>query len=271
MLNNNYAKFFLKYYKYIVAICLIIFCLIIANIFKNYHFKTNNLTRNIKDAVYVGNGVAINTRTVLVNKDLIDENCMGQYSGIIGKIFAIDKSQTIPMIIVAKNEILNTYILSTRKYSDRFKAYSFFDFDKTDKNYKVGNDVFVPLSLNKNGYFDFKKTKISDTYSTSFILPLKNRNENRKKLGSPVFNKKMVLIGNIRKNNDSFYNTNKKNNILTKLNINKSYYANKDQQLKLFLENNKIPYFMVANNFNLKKSKYKVEDSIVNIICIKRY
>lgn len=272
MLNSNYTNFFLKrYYKYFIVICLIIFCLIFIYNYKNYHFKTNNLTRNIKDAIYVGNGVVINNQTVLVNKDLIDENCIGKYSGIMGKIFAIDKSQTLPMIIIAKNNILNTYVLSTKRYEDKFKVYSLFDFDKTDKNYKVGNEVLIPLTLNKNGYFNFKKTKIINTYNTNFTIPLKNQKNNKEKLGLPVFNNKLVLLGNIKGNNDNLYNLNKTDVALTRSNINKNYYVNKDEQLKLFLENNKIPYFMIANNFNLKKSKYKIEDSIVNIICIKRY
>ena len=271
MSNNDYTRFFIKkYYKYCIVICFIILCLILIKNYKNYHFKTNNLTRNIKDAIYVGNGVAINNRNVLVNKDLIDKNCIGQYSGIMGKIFAIDKNQTLPMIIVAKNDILNTYILSTKRYEDKFKSYSFFDFDKTDKNYKKNNNIIVPSTLNKSGYFNFKNGKIIDTYSSNFVISLKNK-KNSQFLGLPVFNEKMVLIGNIKRENDSAYNLNKKDIILSKSNIKKNYYVNKDEQLKIFLENNKIPYFMIANNFNFKRTKYKVEDSIVNIICIKRY
>lgn len=271
-MNLKHIIFFLKKYKRpLLLVCFVIICLFAFRRYKNYHLKTNNLTANIKDAIYIGNGVAINKYNVLANKELIDNNCIGKYSGIMGKIFAIDKTRTIPMQIIAKNEILNTYVLSTKTYRDTFKSYSYFKHDDSNKTYKVGNSVIVPSNLNKSGYFNFNKAKIINEYGSNFTIALKNKLNKNRPLGSPVFNEKFLLIGNVKNINNDSYKINKKDMLFAKSNIRKNYYVNKDKGLKLFLENNKIPYFMVANNFNLKKSKYKVEDSVVDIICIKRY
>ena len=202
---------------------------------------------------------------------MIDNNCIGKYSGIMGKIFAIDKTRTIPMQIIAKNELLNTYLLSTKTYSDTFKYHAYFNNKDSNKTYKVGNSVIIPSNLNKSGYFNFNKAKIINEYGSNFTIAVKNKINKNRLLGAPVFDEKFFLIGNVKSINNDFYKINKRDVLFAKSNIKTNYYANKASELKLFLDNNKILYDMVVNNFNLKKSKYKVEDSVVDIICIKRY
>lgn len=263
--------FLKKYKKPLLLVCFIVICLYAFQKYKNYYLRTNNLTTNIKDAIYVGTGVVINRYNILVNKELIDDACIGKYSGIMGKIFAMDKTQTIPMQIIARNKILNTYVLSTKTYKDKFQYHSYFDYKDSNKTYKVGNNVVVPSVLNKAGYFNFHKAKIINEYSSNFTIALKKKMDSNKRLGLPIFNEKFFLIGNVRSINKDFYKINKKDVLFAKSNIKTNYYANKASELKLFLDNNGIYYETIANNFNLKNSKYKVEDSVVDIICIKRY
>lgn len=270
MLDFKYIKqnFFIDYSKYWT----IFFILIITYFFYNYrtyHFNTNKIPGNIENATYVGSGIIINKHNILINKELVENACIGKYSGLRGKMFAIDKNNIIPVVPIKNNSILNITILGTKRNEDTFKSYALFDMNNYD--YNNGEKIIVPKTLNKGGYFEFKTGKISQISNLSFFISIKNTFKKEALLGMPIFNKNYILLGIIKNIENNIPNGTKRDQILNKSSVQKTYFVNGIGLIKKFLDNTNIPYSMISGDFNFGEKKYNIKDSVVDIICIKRY
>lgn len=270
MLDFKYIKqnFFINYSKYWI----IFFTLIVAYSFYNYrsyHFKTDRIPGNIENAVYVGNGIVINKHNILINKELMENSCIGKYSGLRGKMFAIDKKDIIQVVPVKNNSILNITVLGTKRNENTFKSYVLFDMNNYD--YDSGEKIIVPKTLNRGGYFEFKTGKISQIDNFNFFISIKNTFKKEALLGMPIFNKNYILLGIIKDIDKNVLNETKRDRILNKSSVQKTYFVNGIKPIKDFLDNVSIPYSVISGDFNFGEEKYNIKDSIVDIICIERY
>jgi hypothetical protein len=270
MINFKDIKqnFFINYYKYWIAVFIILIIFIISG-YREYHFNTNKIAGNIKNAVYVGSGIAINKRNVIMSNKLISKACVGKYSGLKGNIFVIDKNDIFQVFVVNSNPMLNIAVLELKRYEDKLSAYALLDI--SDFDYKENENIIVPRILNKNGYFAFENGKILKTSDTNFFISVKNIAKKDSLLGMPIFNKNYILIGTIRSIADNFPNETMKDKILSKSSVQKNYFANGMYPIKHFLNNINIPYSMISGGFNFGDEKYNVRDSIVDVICIEKY
>ncbi|MDD2840162.1 MAG: hypothetical protein PHY80_03475 [Rickettsiales bacterium] len=272
MLNFKDIKqnFFVNYSRYWIVFFTILIIFLFYN-YRIYHFQTDNISKNIKNAVYIGSGVVINKHNIIVNKELMDHFCIGKYSGLRGKMFAMDKKHTIEVVPIVSNSILNITVLGTKRNEDTFNSYALFDMNNFD--YNSNNEVIVPKTLNRSGYFDFKKGKISqiNNNTSNFFVSVKNTSKKDALLGMPVFNKNYILLGIIRSINENITSETKRDRILNKSSVQKTYLTNGIESIKKFLDSKYILYFMISGDFNFGKEKYNIDDSLVDIICIERY
>lgn len=271
MLNFKDIKenFFINYSKYWIGffILLIIYFL---NSYRSYHFQTNKIPRNIENSVYIGSGIVINKNNVIVNKELLDQACIGQYSGLKGNIFAIDKKHTIQVVPLESNSILNITVLGTKRNEDTFDAYALFDIN--DSNDNINGKIIVPKTLNRGGYFDFNNGRFFKAdNSPNFFVSVKNTSAKDALLGMPVFNKNYILLGIIKSISENILNESKRDKLLNNSSVQKTYFVNGVENIKKFLDSKNISYFMASRDFYFGREKYNIENSLVNIICIDRY
>jgi len=273
MLNFRDIKqnIFINYYKYWIILIFILIIYFFYN-YRVYHFHTNKIPKNIENAIYVGSGIVINKHNILVNKDLIENSCVGKYSGLGGKIFAIDKKNIFRVVSIKSNSILNISVLGTKRNEDTFSSYALFNLNNYD--YKDNETIIVPKTLNKGGYFEFKEGKVSqidDNDQSNFFVSVKNTSKKEALYGMPIFNENYILLGVIKDINKNINNETKKEKILNESSVQKTYSVNGIEIIKNFLNEINIPYFMVSGSFSSGKEKYDIENSLVDIICIERY
>lgn len=270
MLDFNYIKqnFVIKYSKYWIILFVLVIVYFIYD-YRAYHFKTNKILRNIENAVYVGSGVVINKHNILINKEIAENACIGKYSGLKGKMFAMDKKNTIRVVPLDSSSVLNITVLGTKRNEDTFESYSLLNINNYD-NY-TGEKVIIPKTVNRSGYFEFKNGKISQNNNSNFFVSIKNTSKKEALLGMPVFNKNYILLGVIKDISKNILNETKRNKILNKSSVQKTYFVNGMEPIKRFLNNKNIPYSMISGDFNFGQEKYNIKDSVVDIICIERY
>lgn len=259
-------NFFINYYKYWIAFFVILLVYIINNNIK-YNSSVSEITMSIDKAVYVTNAVAINKKCAIANKSIIDEACVGKYSGYKGKFYFVTKESIYPASIENGDTISNMVILKMSKVYDNFSSYAILQKDRTE--YANNKRLIIPKTTNKAGTFNFKKTRVvSNNNNVNFFTSNKIIDKKNKILGMPIFNKNFVLQGVVKEQNSNYENKTYKDKILNDSNIQKTYFVNDVNTIKKFLNRYNIEYSIVDSTFNLDNTTYNAKDSIVNVICI---
>lgn len=267
-LKDIKKNFLINYYKYWIVF-IIILIIFLVNVYRHYHFKTDQITGGIENAVYVGSGVAINKNNIIINKSLLENTCFGKRSKTMGKIFLIDKKNTFQAILVQSSSILNIAVLSTKKNEDKLNSYALFDINNQD--YVVDDEIIVPRSLNKGGYFNFEKGTVVDIINSNFLISVNNTANKNALFGMPIFNNNYILLGVVKTLDDNFLNKNNTNILFRKSNVQKIYVVNGVETIKNFLDSINVSYSMISGNFDFGNKKYNTEDSMVDVVCIKAY
>ena len=269
----NYIKYiinniFIKYLKFWIFFFMLFIFYIFLSYF-NKNIKTNKIATNILNGVFVGNGIVINDKDILVNKTLIDNNCSGIVTGKIGNIYVMAENIAHGVFIYATDKINNMTILRLKKYNDSIKNHAIFQIDSP--SYSINRRLLVPFTKNHASQFVFKEIRITNVNNNHFFLATKNIFRKKEIIGSPLFSKNFLLQGIIKEINDNYTSKTFRDNLLNKLNIQEVYLANNLEIIKNFLNNHNIKYSMAGKNFQLNNSIYSPQKSVVNVICVKRY
>ena len=265
-IKDTIKGFFFAYLKYwILLLILILFCLF-RNV-KRYYTGTDSITLNEKDIIYVGSGIAINQKYVITSLSSIEKGCDFPYRGTV-KYFALDKKR-IYALVKDRSDVFNDMILMRLdRYGESFSSYSILQ----DENevFNKNKKLLVPKTLNAIGNFVLKNARVIDNDNKGFFVTSKNRMSREDVSGSPIFNNNLVLQGVVKEKNPSYHKKlTRRDEILNKSNIESLYFVNGIDTLRDFLNRYMIEYYIISGDSDLRKKEFNIENSIVNIICIK--
>ncbi len=247
----HFIKDKLKYWLGIIIFSIV--CFLIG--YYNYNLRTDNLLLNFDNTIYVGNGVAINDRTIITSKNIIDENCYGRATGKLGEIYVIDNKIPYKMIIEGSDNINNLIALKTSRFHEKVSNY--ITLPPKQIIHKKDSILYTPISVNRVGKFNLKDVVVLENNTNSFEVSIKSSLNKRKIIGYPIFDNKYSLQGIIKEENSNG----------SGLFGEKKYSINDTKKIKIFLRRNKINYHLTGRNQPTNNPK----KSIVNILCIRKY
>jgi hypothetical protein len=256
----------IPYSKYWIALLLLIF-FTLGNKFFNNKIRNKDITLNLPNAIYVGNGIAINSRHLLVNKDLINNSCWTRNHFVQGKFYAIDKINIYPLELDYIDERTNMAAMVLNGNSIAFHNYVIFDMERVD--YKINGRFILPKPKNKPHSFAFKNVRAVVNEERTFSIISYKPQKIDYVVGMPVFNKNYVLQGIVREKNNDLYGVGAKDKLSNKIKLKEILVVNKLETIKQFLDAKEIEYYVGDSKFNLLNDEsHDVRSAVLNIICI---
>lgn len=262
--NNIFIKFF-KYWLIVFAFCVLY--LIIS--YFNSNVRINKIEQVFLKSKYAGNGVAISNKYILANKKIIDDNCFGTVTNKPANMYILADNTFYEVIIWAKDNINDIYLLKLAKYNDNLESYALLQID--EPAYTINKRLLAPFAINKAGSFDFKKVRVVGTKNNNFFITNRNILRDKKFYGAPIFNNNYVLQGIIKNESAVYPQKTSRDDILNLIGLQTIYSVNNLQTIKGFLDSNNIKYSMGGENISIENQPNNPMNSVVNIICIKRY
>lgn len=262
--NNIFIKFF-KYWLIVFAFCVLY--LIIS--YFNSNVRINKIEQVFLKSNYAGNGVAISNKYILANKKIIDDNCFGTVTNKPTNMYILTDNTFYEVIIWAKDNINDIYLLKLAKYNDNLESYALLQID--EPAYTINKRLLAPFAINKAGSFDFKKVRVVGTKNNNFFITNRNILRDKKFYGAPIFNNNYVLQGIIKNESAIYPQKTSRDDILHLIGLQTIYSVNNLQTIKKFLDSNNIKYSMGSENISIENQPNNPMNSVVNIICIKRY
>lgn len=265
-IKDTIKGFFFAYLKYWILLFIIILFFIFTGI-KRYYTGTDSITLNEKNVVFVGTGIAINKKYIVTNYNIVDQACDFPYRGT-RKFFALDKNRIYALTLDRADPINDLALMRLDKYGENFAAYSILQIES--ENYNKNKKLLIPRTINVIGNFIFRNARVLENGQKGFFVASKNRLTRENASGSPVFNQNLILQGIVKEKNPSYYNKmDRRDEILNKANIQSIYFVNNIEIIRDFLNKYVIEYYVAPGDLNLRNKEYNIENSIVNIICIK--
>lgn len=262
--NNIFIKFF-KYWLIVFAFCVLY--LIIS--YFNSNVRINKIEQVFLKSNYAGNGVAISNKYILANKKIIDDNCFGIITKHPTHMYVIDNKFSHEVVVWAKDNINDIYLLKLAKYNDNLESYALLQID--EPAYTINKRLLAPFTINRAGSFDFKKVRVVGIKNNNFFITNRNILREKKFYGTPIFNNNYVLQGIIKNESAVYPQKTSRDDILNLIGLQTIYSVNNLQTIKKFLDNNNIKYSMGSENISIENQPNNPMNSVVNIICIKRY
>lgn len=268
LLKYIYSDIFIKFAKYwLVIIAFYILYLIIS--YSNHNVSVSNIEDVFLKSNYAGNGVAISNKYILANKKIIDKNCFGTITKKPTSMYVVNNHMSYEVIIWAKDNINELYLLKLAKYNDNLESYALLQID--EPTYTINKRLLAPFTINKAGNFDFKKVRIVGVKNNNFFITNRNILRDKKFYGAPIFNNNYVLQGIIKNESAIYPQKTSRDDILNLIGLQTIYSVNNLQTIKGFLDSNNIKYSMGGENISIENQPNNPMNSVVNIICIKRY
>ncbi|GMO63186.1 MAG: hypothetical protein Ta2D_09960 [Rickettsiales bacterium] len=229
--------------------------------------NTSNITKGIDNAMYIGNGVAINPNQLLASKTLLEEACWTRTHFQQGNFYAIDEINIYPLQLDQRDVNSDLIILSTKDGSSFFN-YAILN-DELNPKYKKNQKMLLPQQVNKVNTFEFKKTRIVDVNVNNYTIILKSLVPSDYFIGVPVFNENYILDGIVKQSSKGTNIKNATDRITGQIGMKKIFTINRTATVRSFLDKYKIKYFTVTPETQIDNDgDYDVRKSILNIFCI---
>lgn len=268
LLKYIYNNIFIKFFRYwLIVFAFYVLYLIIS--YFNSNVRINKIEQVFLKSNYAGNGVAISNKYILANKKIIDDNCFGTVTNKPTNMYILANNTFYEVIIWAKDNINELYLLKLAKYNDNLESYALLQID--EPAYTINKRLLAPFTINKAGSFDFKKVRIVGVKNNNFFITNRNILREKKFFGSPIFNSNYVLQGIIKNESAVYPQKTSRDDILNLIGLQTIYSVNNLQTIKGFLDSNNIKYSMGGENISIENQPNNPMNSVVNIICIKRY
>ena len=268
-LKDIKENFILNYVKYWIFLFIVVFIFLTKKVY-NHFFVVQEFDLGIKNAKYVAVGVAINNKFVITNKQLIESQCIGKHSNVIGDFYFIQNYQIIPASIYMSDPINNLILMRVKKYDYNLKYFSYLQEDKT--NYKKNTNYYIPIITKKINVFDFKKGQFVSAIGYNLYFYIHNFFfKDKFIIGDPIFDKNFLLQGILKERNENYYYKNNIDKFLKFIGYKKTYLVNDSNIIKNMLNKYNINYNTSTLYLNLNDNFYNVKKSVVQIICIQPY
>ncbi|MDR0423311.1 MAG: hypothetical protein LBH46_01840 [Rickettsiales bacterium] len=254
------------YIKYWIVFIVLILALII-RIYRVENINVNNITLDIPNAEYVGNGVVINNFYLLTSKSLIENSCWGRSHFKQGSFYAIDSKFMYPIVPAYSNDNMDIIAMRIKTIGSMFDNYAVFDME--DVKYNMNRRVVLPKQRNRVSSFDFRQARIVADIEREFLVASRSVLNEQFAVGMPVFHRNYVLQGIIKERVNTFKELSMRDKMLNFLGNQKIFYASKSRDIKNFLMLNDIEFFETDTSASvLDNITTDVTKSVLNIICV---
>ncbi|MDR2526432.1 MAG: hypothetical protein LBC92_00975, partial [Rickettsiales bacterium] len=234
-------EFFDKYKKYWYSFAGVVIFYIIYSLF-SYSLNVDNITLNIKDAIYVGNAVAINPKQLIINKSLADESCWDRNHFAQGNFYAINEYNIFQLTLEERDEMTNMLLLRVKGSENHLKDFAILDME--EPNYKINDKLFAPIQKNKVSVFNYKSAKIVGVDKLEFYVVIRNVLNSDYIVGTPLFNKNFLLQGVVKNKEDPQKIENRMDRMIAKANAQKYFSVNRISSIRRFLDKRNVEYYV---------------------------